>query len=491
MSKRNVEAEMEQDTILGIAPVLPNERKYGFLDFFLMISGYAIATWCYTQGAYSAQLVNFKQMTLGTFGISLLILPIVSLPVIMSVRYGIDVWVWLKTIFGANACKVLAVAAVAANFPWYAVASSMFGTSMANLLKFAGVELDPKFYPLLGCCSIIIGTLIALAGNNAIRIMTRIMVPAMLGVGIIVVIIALTSVPLSDIMAYQPDTSSYSNSLEGYMVAGEGVIAFSFSWTAAMFVMPRLCKKEKSGFWATTLSYGVVAPFFIFAGGVMAIALFVKTGTYAEDPTYILAQLASPAVALLSLVLVGFANIGTQAVGSNMNAIVLKSAFPKVKYSTMVIILGIYVGLLTIWDQVVTYFGSFLAIETYLYAPMMSILFVDFFFLKKQKISLRDAYQLDGAENSKYRFHKGFNLVGLICLAVGVACGCLVFNPITGSIHSDIFYYVSGSGVTFVSAGVLYFLVCQIPAVKKYMGFTAVKEREEERTLRQSDSPAE
>lgn len=478
MSKRNVEAEMEQDTILGIAPVLPKERKYGFLDFFLMISGYAIATWCYTQGAYSAQLVDFKQMTLGTFGISLLILPIVSLPVIMSVRYGIDVWVWLKSIFGNNACKILAVAAVAANFPWYAVASSMFGTSMANLLSFAGVNLDEKFYPLLGCVSIILGTLIALAGNNAIKYMTRIMVPAMLGVGIIVVIIALTSVPMGDIIAYKPETDPNAHPLEGYMVAGEGVIAFAFSWTAAMFVMPRLCKKEKSAYWATTLSYGAVAPFFIFAGGVMAIALYVKTGSYAEDPTYILSQLASPGVALLSLVLVGFANIGTQAVGSNMNAIVLKSAFPKVKYSTMVIILGIYVGLLTIWDQVVAYFGSFLAIETYLYAPMMSILFVDFFFIKKQKISLRDAYQLDGEKNSKYRFHKGFNIVGLCCLAIGVICGCLVFNPITGSIHSDIFYYVSGSGVTFVSAGVLYFIVCQIPAVKKYMGLETIKKSE-------------
>ena len=478
MSKRNVEAEMEQDTILGIAPVLPKERKYGFLDFFLMISGYAIATWCYTQGAYSAQLVDFKQMTLGTFGISLLILPIVSLPVIMSVRYGIDVWVWLKSIFGNNACKVLAVAAVAANFPWYAVASSMFGTSMANLLSFAGINLDEKLYPLLGCVSIIIGTLIALAGNNAIKYMTRIMVPAMLGVGIIVVIIALTSVPMSDIMAYKPETDPSAHPLEGYMIAGEGVIAFAFSWTAAMFVMPRLCKKEKSAYWATTLSYGAVAPFFIFAGGVMAIALYVKTGTYAEDPTHILAQLASPGVALLSLVLVGFANIGTQAVGSNMNAIVLKSAFPKVKYSTMVIILGIYVGLLTIWDQVVAYFGSFLAIETYLYAPMMSILFVDFFFIKKQKISLRDAYQLDGEKTGKYRFHKGFNIVGLCCLAVGVICGCLVFNPITGSIHSDIFYYVSGSGVTFISAGILYFAVCQIPAIRKYMGLDNAKELE-------------
>lgn len=473
MKKANVEEEMAQDTILGIAPILPNEKKYNFVDFFLIISGYAIATWCYTQGAYSIQMVSFRQLTLSTFGLSLMILPIVSLPVIMSIRYGIDVWVWFRTLFGENGSKILAVCAVFANFPWYAVASSIFGTSMANLLSFAGIKLDPKLYPLLGCVSIVIGTVIALAGNNAIKLMTRIMVPAMLGVGVIVVIIAMTSVPFKDVINYVPTMSKYKNPLDGYLISGEGIIAFSFSWTAAMFVMPRLCKKESSGYWATTLSYGVVAPFFIFAGGVMAIAFHIKTGGMESDPTIILKALASPGVALLSLVLVGFANIGTQAVGSNMNALVLKSAFPKVKYSTMVIILGLYVGLLTVWDKVVAYFGSFLAIETYLYAPMMAILFIDFFFLKKQKISLRDAYMLDGAKKSCYRFTKGFNLVGFGCVAFGVVCGCLVFNPITVDIKSNLFYVLTGSGTTFLSSGILFFILCKIPPIRKYMAIDA------------------
>lgn len=70
-----------------------------------------------------------------------------------------------------------------------------------------------------------------------------------------------------------------------------------------------------------------------------------------------------------------------------------------------------------------------------------------------------------------------------------------VFNPITGSIHSDIFYYVSGSGVTFITAGVLYFLVCQIPAVKKYMGFDSVNAvnivKEIEEPAQQSNSNVE
>ena len=77
--KSNREKLIEQETTLGIAPLLPQERKYGFLDAFLIISGYAIATWCYTQGATVAGLLDFKQLIANTFGINILVLAIVSL----------------------------------------------------------------------------------------------------------------------------------------------------------------------------------------------------------------------------------------------------------------------------------------------------------------------------------------------------------------------------------------------------------------------------
>ena len=45
---------IERETITGVVPVLTNERQYSFIDLFLSTSGFAIATWCYTQGAYVA-----------------------------------------------------------------------------------------------------------------------------------------------------------------------------------------------------------------------------------------------------------------------------------------------------------------------------------------------------------------------------------------------------------------------------------------------------
>ena len=56
-----------QETITGVVPMLKGDRQYGFLDLFLSTSGFAIATWCYTQGAYVAQFLSFKQMIINIF----------------------------------------------------------------------------------------------------------------------------------------------------------------------------------------------------------------------------------------------------------------------------------------------------------------------------------------------------------------------------------------------------------------------------------------
>ena len=53
---------IQQETITGVVPMTNGDRQYSFWDLFLSTSGFAIATWCYTQGAYVAQYLTFNQM---------------------------------------------------------------------------------------------------------------------------------------------------------------------------------------------------------------------------------------------------------------------------------------------------------------------------------------------------------------------------------------------------------------------------------------------
>ncbi|GHU72166.1 hypothetical protein FACS189450_09470 [Spirochaetia bacterium] len=457
----------EQEAIFGIVPVLKKEKTYGFIDAFLITSGYAIATWCYTQGAFMAQELSFKQLVTSIFGPNLLFITLTSLPVLFAIRYGIDIWVWLRAVFGGNGCKIISIVFIAMELPWFAVCADMFAGSMMGLADGFGIIVSPETKRWIALICIIGGTLIAFGGPMVIKWSSRVMVTALLAIGIMVVTLAFTSVPISEMIRFTPRADGTGASRETYMLMVEASAGFAFSWALGLAVLPRLCKKERSGYWATHLGYGVVAPFFVLAGGVMAIAMFIKFGVYSEDPTELLTRLGGPGLALFSLLLVAFANIGTQGSGTYIYALVLKSSFPKLPYRITAAILMVYMGGLTLWGKVTEYFGAFISYSAFIIAPVSGLVVVDFLFVRKQKISIRSLYGVDA--HSAYRFHGGFNLVGIACMILGFISGILVYNPATGEVLSPIFYYTTASGLTFLVSGLSYFLLSLLPPIQRYM----------------------
>ena len=474
MAKMSQAEYIRQETVTGTVPMTSKDRQYSFWDLFLATSGFSIATWCYTQGAYVAQYLSFKQMLINIFCFNIVWVLIECIPVLFAVRYGIDLWVWLRSVLGIKGVAILATVISMANFGWYAVDSQLFASSMINLLGAFGLVLNPVIWkPVLGVLCVILGTMIALGGPDVIKWVNRFLVTALLIVGAIVVIICFTSVPISEMIKVQPDTSLYGSALGRFMLSAEGNVAFAFSWSTQALVMPRLAKSERSGYWATSLAYGVVAPFFVAAGGVMAIAMFVRAGYYESDPTVMLATLAGPGFSLLSLLMVAFANIGTQGTGSYVNCMIIKSGLPKISYKLLVYLAMIYVSLLTVWGWVMDNFGSFISMAAQIQGPIIGMTVVDYLIVKKRKISLKSLYNIDG--HHAYDFTNGFNLVGLGCLVIAFVTNILfVYNPLTAEIKSPLFMILTGSGYTAVCGGFLYWLASITP-LRKYM----LKDRDE------------
>lgn len=455
-----------QETVTGVVPMLTGERQYNFWDLFLSTSGFAIATWCYTQGAYVAEFLTFRQMLVNIFCFNIVWILIECIPVFFGVRYGIDLWVWLRSVLGMKGVAIFATVISLANFGWYAVDAQLFASSMINLFGFFGIQMNTAFWtPVLGVLCVVLGTLIALGGPKVIKWTSRVLVTALLAVGLVVVALCFTAVPLSDIAAVRPNVEG--SPLVNFMLSAEGNVAFAFSWSTQAVVMPRLCRSESKGYWGTTLSYGVVAPFFVAAGGVMALAMFVRCGYYESDPTTMLATLCGPGFALLSLLMVAFANIGTQGIGSYVNCMIVKSGLPKISYRLLVIIAMVYVSLLTVWGWVMENFGTFISLAAYIQGPIIGMTVVDYLIVKKRKLSLKSVYFLKG--HDAYRFTNGFNLVGLACLVISfAACMLFVYNPLSGEIKSVLFLALTGSGFTAVCGGLLYWLASLTP-LRGYM----------------------
>lgn len=459
---------IRQETVTGIVPMMKGDRQYSFWDLFLSTSGFAIATWCYTQGAYVAEFLTFRQTLINIFCFNIVWVMIECLPVLFAVRYGIDLWIWLRSVLGGRGVAVLSTVISLANFGWYAVAANLFASSMINLAAGFGLVLDPVvFKPLLGVVCVVLGTLIALGGPEVIKWANRFLVTALLGVGAVIVVLCFVSVPISEIASVKPVLEAGATPLQKFMISAEGNVAFAFSWSTQALVMPRLAKTERSGYWGTTLAYGVVAPFFVAAGGVMALAMFVRTGVYESDPTNMLAVLCGPAVALLSLLLVAFANVGTQGTGSYVNCMIVKSGMPKVSYRLMVILAMIYVSALTVWGGVEENFGAFISIAAYIQAPIIGMIVADYLVVRKRKLSLKSAYFLKG--HDAYRYTAGFNLVGIACVVIScLVTVFFVYNPINGEIRSNLFLIFTGSGFDAILGGVLYWLASLTP-LKRYM----------------------
>ena len=460
---------IKQETVTGVVPMLKGDRQYSFWDLFLSTSGFAIATWCYTQGAYCAQYLSFQQLLINIFCFNIIWILIECLPVLFAVRYGIDLWIWLRSVLGIKGVAIFATVISMANFGWYAVDSQLFASSMINLAGLFGILLNPKIWePLFGVGCVVLGTIIALAGPNVIKWTSRFLVTALLGVGLVVVALCFTAVPIKEILAIKPVLIDFENSkLLAFMTTAEGNVAFAFSWSTQALILPRLCRSERAGYWGTSLSYGVVAPFFVAAGGIMAMAMFVRCGYYESDPTTMLATLCGPAFALLSLLMVAFANIGTQGIGSYVNCMIVKSGFPKISYKLLVLLAMVYVSILTVWGWVMENFASFISLAAYIQGPIIGMTVADYLIVKKRKLSLKSAYFIEG--HDAYKFTNGFNLVGLFVLIVTFLLGMVcVFNPLSGAVKSRLFLITTGSGFTALFGGLLYWL-CSISPLKQYM----------------------
>ena len=59
--------------------------------------------------------------------------------------------------------------------------------------------------------------------------------------------------------------------------------------------------------------------------------------------------------------------------------------------------------------------------------------------------------------------------VGLAALAAGIAVSLTIYNPVTGEIHNRLLFTLTPTGCSFLTAGGLYWLLCSLPGIRRYV----------------------
>ncbi|UNC92208.1 cytosine permease [Candidatus Contubernalis alkaliaceticus] len=463
----SIESQVNNEVVYGIIPMKKGERIYNFFDILLVTGGYAIATWCYYQGGHIATMVGLKEFLTSTFGIISLGGILLALIGIIGCRYGIDHWIYARAVFGYKGVFAILFLAIVPVWGWYAINAQMYGLSIWRILAEVGLPLSEGWVAYIALTCVIFGWWIAIRGPVAVKMATRIMVPSLFLVGVLILILVFSNASLSELSRMEPlYASSYDDLKTPYMLVNEWNLAFVFAWLPAIGVLTRLVKRERPACWGTWLGYSVIMAGFIVLGAFTGLLMGDMVGEVSTDPTEWLLHLGGPALGILSLIFIGVANITTMAIGLYSMSVSTKILKPVWSYRVVASIWAAWTGILVLWGGVWVYYETFIAIAGVICGPVIALIIADYFVVRRQKVSVRSLFSL---KTGCYNFTGGFNIISAVAFVLGVISYFLTYDPITFMPKNQMFYYFTATGLATIVSFVSYVVLAYIPGLRSYV----------------------
>lgn len=219
---------------------------------------------------------------------------------------------------------------------------------------------------------------------------------------------------------------------ESWMIEGSWGLPFWFIITAFLGILTTgmLNASDYSRYYpqGKTGSYIVSSLLGIAPAGILLVILGMLggAGTGIYDPIEIMiTRVPSLAVLVPMLIFIALAQWGTNI---SLNIVppanVLMDIFSKLDWKKAVIITGI-LGTLTFpwWLMSAGVFMWFMVIYSAFLGPIFGILMVDYYVIWKQKPNVSNLYEVG---NPDIHYDGGWNLAGMIALAIGIGCSFII-----------------------------------------------------------------
>lgn len=440
-------------------PLLKSERTWGQRDLWIVLLVAASATWCYIIGEYVGYYLNLKMgfasMTAGSM-IGMLLVTLAVVP--MATRYGIDSISSSKPQFGNKGWVITVFLQYASIIGWNSLLLIFFGKSVTQFLTILGVTAEGSeafVIPVATAVACLIVFVILLKGATGIERVSKVLFFFIVGVGLWMVYMLLTKEGAS-IEAAKPAYASGSL-LWDYTTGIEIGIVSLLSWWPYIGAMVRVAPNAHTATLPSMLGMGLPVPVLSVIG--LAAILALET----SDPAAWLVELGGPFNGAVALLFVMAANFGTAVIGVYASAIGLKHipAMGRLswKMTVLLALAPVAVVCIVIQEWFFNNFGTFLAFIGVTFAPLVAIQIVDYFILRKQKISVRALYER--SPDSAYAYWGGFNIAALAAMVVGFFVYIYLLDPLTYESHSP-YEYLTASLPTAVVAGVVYLILTKI-----------------------------
>ncbi|RBJ86160.1 nitrate reductase [Pseudomonas sp. MWU12-2534b] len=446
-----------------IAPTQVQERTWNKWHITALWIGMSICVPTYTLGGV---LTAYFGLSVGEALLAILLANIVvliplTLNAFAGTKYGVPFPVLLRSSFGIIGSNVPCLIRALVACGWFGI-QTMFGGLAIHL--FLGSIFEG--WKALGGTGEVIGFMIfwtlnlwvVLRGAESIKWLETLSAPLLVAVGIGLLVWALPSVSLTELLAIPPKRPEGA-SVTGYFMAG--LTAMVGFWATLSLNIPdfsRYARSQKDQILGQI--FGLPLTMFLFAAlGVVMTAASVKlVGVTVSDPVSLIGHIQSPGWVALAMALIIIATLSTNTAANIVSPTNdFQNLAPKLIGRTTAVILTGLVGLALMGHELLKKLGlliSDVSLETVysnwllgyssLLGPIAGIMVVDYFIIKQQRLDLAGLYRDD--------VYPAWNWHGFIAFGVPVALtlmslGSSAFNWFysygwfTGSALGGLIYY--------------------------------------------------
>lgn len=414
-----------------------DEQKTGLWDIAFIWFCANVAVPRLMIGGSLAELGFWKLMFILIVGNILVFLPLLALGHI-GYKVKLPTMAASRLTFGIRGSYLPSVANGIQLLGWAANVTVICGSSINAIVEaLTGVSSLALWIIVTGVAQL----LITAYGFRSITWLQRVSVPLLAILTLVVIVMIFKNYGATSIVHYTPAAAIS-------LLMGLDIVASNaFAWGPMVCDYTRYAKTAGAASWGTLIGSLAGAALFMFAGAISAIT------TGSANPVDFMLESGLGIPALLIIVL---SSVTTNVVNLYSASISFVNVFPKVEPWKIIVPAGVAVGLIALIPNLIGHFITFLTVVGAIFVPLIAIMLVDFFIVKKQKVESEDL--LEDTSISPYWYKGGFNWKALVVWFVGIA----LYNVLTYG------WNLLGACVpTFIVIAVLYGVIAKLGDRKK------------------------
>lgn len=425
MELENVQTVEENvDREYGVEEAVPKKARHiGFIDMMLSWGGANMQPSAWTMGGslICVGLIGGFAVVLSSTLLAYLTLGAIGY---MAYKIGTTTMGLTRFSLGVNGSKIVTVANIINLCGWTAVSNFMAAITFSYIFQMffgwpAYGEPGSAGPMILGC--VLNGVLSFLAvyigGSKSVKIFERIMMVVLLILSIVVSIVVIREVSWAQITAWQLPEGAAIPFGTGF----DTMLTFSMVFTTVVGEFTRYTKNKASAAVAPGVGGFTAVVWFSAIGMLGIVTAAIRTGTFDLNNANPSSMIMGLGLGLIALIVVLFSTVTTNMIDLYAGSLNIMNLFPKVKFRTSALVTG-FITVVVSWVPVFvgTFLGafySFMDVLGAIFPPMLMVMIVDFFVIRRQKYDMADISKVNG----KYWYKGGFNLYAIVSWLLGTA----------------------------------------------------------------------